>query len=122
MVDWLFGFHKANTSAYHPQADGLVEHFNRTLTAMLAKTVEKGGKDWNQRLLFAYRACQQQSTLKSTFYLLYGRDPRLPIDSVLCPAKAKKLKNIQEYGCELTTKMSEAWELAKQCVKKAQKR
>ena len=38
-VQKLLGFRKANTTAYHPQTDGLVERFNRTLTAMLAKTV-----------------------------------------------------------------------------------
>ena len=32
----LLGIHKANTTAYHPQTDGLVERFNRTLTAMLS--------------------------------------------------------------------------------------
>ena len=38
----LLGVHKLNTSAYHPRTDGLVKHFNRTLTSMLAKrTVEK---------------------------------------------------------------------------------
>ena len=33
------GIRKVNTSAYHPQSDGLVERFNRTLTDMLAKSV-----------------------------------------------------------------------------------
>ena len=42
-VERLLGFHKVNTTAYHPQTDGLVEKFNRTLIAMLAKTTEKGG-------------------------------------------------------------------------------
>ena len=31
----VMGIDKANTSAYHPQTDGLVERFNRTLTDML---------------------------------------------------------------------------------------
>ena len=39
-VEALLGFYKVNTSAYHPQTDGLVERFNRTLIAMLEKTVE----------------------------------------------------------------------------------
>lgn len=76
-VEKVLGFHKANTSAYHPQTDGLVERFNRTLTAMLAKTVEKGGQDWDEHLpfvLFAYRATQQQSTQESPFFLVYGRE------------------------------------------------
>ena len=49
-VEELLGFHKVNTTAYHPQTDGLVERFNRTLTAMLAKTVETGGKDCDEHL------------------------------------------------------------------------
>ena len=32
----ILGIHKLNTSAYHPQTDGLVERFIRTLTDMLA--------------------------------------------------------------------------------------
>ena len=48
---------------------------------MLAKTTQKGGRDWDQNLpyvLFAYRASEQQFTHESPFYLLYGHDPRLP--------------------------------------------
>ena len=41
----LLGVEKLNTTAYHPQTDGLVERFNRTLTDMLAKKVEHSGKD-----------------------------------------------------------------------------
>ena len=36
----LLGVEKLNTTAYHPQMDGLAERFNRTLTDMLAKRVE----------------------------------------------------------------------------------
>ena len=69
----LLGVHKLNTSAYHPRTDGLVKRFNCTLTNMLAKTVEKGGKDWDLRLLFvlfAYQSRLQSSTRESPFYLL----------------------------------------------------
>jgi len=45
----LLGIKKVNTSAYHPQSDGLVERFNRTLTDMLAKTVGQSGRDWDKR-------------------------------------------------------------------------
>ena len=41
----VMGMKKVNTTAYHPQTDGLVERFNRTLTDMLAKTTDKGGQD-----------------------------------------------------------------------------
>ena len=54
----VLGIHQVNTTAYHTQTDGLVERFNRTLISMLAKTVERGGKNWDEHLpfvLFAYR-------------------------------------------------------------------
>ena len=37
----LLGVKKINTTAHHPQTNGLTERFNRTLTDMLAKRVEK---------------------------------------------------------------------------------
>ena len=42
-AETLLGFHKVNTSAYHPQTDGLVKRYNQTLTSMLAKTVQDDG-------------------------------------------------------------------------------
>ena len=125
VVQKLLGFHELNTTAYHPQTDGLVERFNRTLTSMLVKTVEKGGRDWALQLpyvLFAYWATQQQSTLESPFFLLYGRDPRLPTESVMFPGEVRNMVDLKEYGVELASRMSEAWELARECIGKAQKR
>lgn len=40
------------TSVYHPQTDGLVECFNKTLKHMLRKVIEKDGRNWDQ--LFPY--------------------------------------------------------------------
>lgn len=123
-VERLLGFKKVNTTAYHPQTDGLVERYNRTLTAMLAKTVDKRGPEWDVRLpyvLFAYRACQQSSTQESPFFLLYGRDPRLPTPAVLSPKESRSLKDLKEYGVELYSRMSEAWELARRHITRAQK-
>ena len=90
---------------------------------MLAKTVEKGGKDWDECLpfvLFDYRVCEQRSTCESPFFLIYGRDPRLPTEAALCPSKFKATVDLREYGVELVSKMADAWELAQKYIGRAQ--
>ena len=108
----LLGVKKTNTTAYHPQTDGLVERFHRTLTDMLAKTTEPGGADWDDRLpftLFAYRASLQESTQESPFFLLYGRDPVLPTSEMLSLPKERCLVDVGDYIEEIATHMSTAW-------------
>ena len=62
-------------TAYHPQTDGLVEKFNRTLISMLSTHVERNGCDWNIHLpltLFAYRTAScSRSTKESPFYQFF---------------------------------------------------
>ena len=119
----LMGIHRLNTTSYHPQTDGLVERFNRTLTSMLAKTVEKSGANWDEKLpyvLFAYRVSVQESTKESPFFLMYGRDPRLPTETALSAPMERASVDLGEYGENLVTNLSEAWETARTFVKKSQ--
>ena len=46
----LLGIEKLNTTAYHPQCDGLTERFNQALKTMLRKQVDVHGKQWDQYL------------------------------------------------------------------------
>ena len=51
------GMEQTHTSAYHPQGNGQVERFNRTLESMLAMVVNDHQTDWDlhlPRVLFAY--------------------------------------------------------------------
>ena len=121
----LLGTKKVNTSAYHPQTDGLVERFNRTLTEMLSKTVDASGRDWDRRLpyvLFAYRASIQESTKESPFFLLYGRDVRLPTEAMLNTPRTCYQVDLEDYKTDLVANFSEAWQLARQNVQQAQKK
>ena len=100
------GIHKVNTTAFHPQTDGLVERFNRTLIDMLSKTTDSGDQDWGLKLpfiLFAYRATPQASTGESPFFLLYGRDPlygkesQLPTEAALSPPVDREPFALDDY-------------------------
>ena len=53
-----------------------------TLIDMLARRVERNGRDWDTQLpyvLFAYRASLQESP----FFLMHGRDPRLQTELLM---------------------------------------
>ena len=61
------------TSAYHPQAKGLLEHQNRTIKNSLVKVLEDNPEMWPQiieGILFAYRVCRHSSTKYSPFILM----------------------------------------------------
>ncbi len=62
----LLGIKSVHNSIYHPQTDGLVERFNRTLKTMIRKFVHVDAKNW-EPLLFAVREVPQASTGFSPF-------------------------------------------------------
>lgn len=78
-----FGVKHKLSTAYHPQTNGLVERFNRTLCETLAKFASENKDDWDQYIspaLFAYRVKKHNTTRHEPFYLMYGRNVTLPIE------------------------------------------
>ena len=121
----LLNIKKINTSGYHPQTDGLVEKFNATLIQMIAKSCTVSDRDWDTRLpylLFAYRASAQASTRESPFFLVYGRDARLPTETVLSHVRNPYMVDIDDYKVDLLANLSLAWRLAAENIQAAQNR
>ena len=118
-----FGVKKINTSGYHPRTDGLVEKFNSTLINLIAKCCESKNNDWDEylpMLLFAYRSSIQESTRETPFYLLHGRDPRIPTSTVLSQTRSTYCIDHDDYKSELAVRMAECWKLARDNITKAQ--
>ena len=73
----LLGIKKLNTTSYHPQCNGMVERFNRTLKTMLRKHAGRFGLQWDRYLsgvLWAYRNTPHESTGEKLSFLLFGMD------------------------------------------------
>lgn len=73
-------------TVYHPQTNGLNECLNRLLTDMLSMHVCKHHRDWDINLpfvTFAYNSTYHDTLGYPPFYVLFGRYPLLPLDSVL---------------------------------------
>ncbi len=77
------------STTFHPQTNGMTERVNRTICEMLSHNCQETNRlRWSQILQlmnFAYNTWTYQSTQFSPFYLLYGREPTLPIDSKINP-------------------------------------
>ena len=119
----FLGIKKLNTTAYHPQCDGMVERFNRTLIAILKKHVEKFGMQWDDHIpgiLWAYCNTPHQSTGEKPSYLLFGFDCRSPTEASLLPISPNSELDITDYRRELTLSMKHTQELAAISIQKAQ--
>eukprot|EP00731_Ephydatia_muelleri_P005167 Em0002g1343a len=101
---------KTRTTPYHPQGDGLVERFNRTLLDMLATTLKEQPTDWEDHLrkvCLAYNSSIQSTTGYTPFFLMFGRNVCLPVDLMYGTGKP----DVVTYG-EYATRLKKSIEAA----------
>jgi len=75
-------------AAYHPESDGQTENANKTLEIMLRSVIDFTQDDWDEHLAaaeLAFNSSKNETTGFTPFYLVYGREARMPIDLALAP-------------------------------------
>jgi len=120
----LYSIKKLNTSAYNPSCDGLVERTNSTLCQTLSMFVSKHQKDWDVFIpaaLMAFRTSPNESTGESPFYLLYGREPLLPMDVSLLPP-TDPASSIAEHRRRIVKQIEVAQQIAKENIMRTQQK
>jgi len=113
----LLGINKARTTPWHPQSDGMIERFNRTLGAMLRTLVEEHQQDWDSHistLCMAYRSSENSTTGYTPNRMMLGRE--LPMVShllVATPENRKKTEKTPAFVMNLEKKILDAHQKAR---------
>ena len=100
----LLGISRSMSTARHPQTDGQSENQIRALIPALSSFCNDRQDDWDEdidMLELGFNSATQASTKQSPFALMYGFEPRLPIDAALVdfqpsvPASIERAQRIQ---------------------------
>ncbi|XP_049909748.1 retrovirus-related Pol polyprotein from transposon 412 [Epinephelus moara] len=118
----LYGVVKSRTTPYHPEGNGQCERFNRTLHNMLRTLPVSRKRDWHvclPHVLFCHNTTPHQSTGETPFFLMFGEEPRLPVDFLLGRAESPVGGSIHEWVQEHQAGLQVAFEGARERLQQA---
>ena len=118
---------KIRTTPYHPQTNGCVERFHRTLNSMTGKIVSYNQRDWDSCLttvMAAYRASKHESTGFIPNRIVLGHENRAPLDIILddLPDTEDRSDNYGEFVLERERRMTDCYAIAREHLITAAKR
>uniref|UniRef100_A0A8C6LMF4 Gypsy retrotransposon integrase-like protein 1 n=1 Tax=Nothobranchius furzeri TaxID=105023 RepID=A0A8C6LMF4_NOTFU len=116
----IVGIHKTHTTPYHPRGNP-VEHFNRTLLDTIGTLNDEHKLHWKgyvKPLVHAYNCTKNDDTVYSPYELMFGRQPRLPVDLAFGLPMGNGPENHSQYIQELRVHLEEGYQLAKNNVQK----
>ena len=114
---------KLQSVAWNPKCNGQVEKQHRTLKQTL-RFYASTHRNWDSFIpsaLFAYRTGVHAATGYSPFFLNYGRDCRLPLDTVLT-YPVSKYTDYRDFTQDLVLKLRNAWNITYDNIRKSKER
>jgi transposase InsO family protein len=122
IYDWL-KIKKLNTSAYHPQTNGLVERFNQTLINELSKIYDakKEDENWSEYIsaaTYAYNTSIQETIGEMPYVILFGREPINPPEEKTEFDSLKSLSPL-DYIQQLHERFNYGWKSTKERLEQA---
>lgn len=108
------GISKIRTTPYHPRGNP-VERFNRTLLQMLGTLNTKEKSNWNdfvKPLVHAYNCTRNDVTGFSPYELMFGRQPRLPVDLAFGLPVNSQPESHSKYVQNLKNCLEESYKVA----------
>ncbi|GBN80548.1 Retrovirus-related Pol polyprotein from transposon 412 [Araneus ventricosus] len=120
----LLGILNTRKMALHPESDGMVERFNRTILNNLSLFVSKNQTDWDSHFplfLLAYRSADHEVTGLTPAEMLFGRTLLLPCD-ILVGRPCNTPCSPNEYLNNLEALLESVHSFARERIKLASQR
>ena len=114
-LEQLSGTCRLRTTPYHPEGNGQCERMNQTILGMLRSLEESQKSKWKEhlsKLVHAYNCTKNSATGFSPYFLLFGREPRLPLDFILETPRQHEAISHQQYVQQWQSAMAEAYRIA----------
>jgi len=104
--------------------NGGMERFHGTMHAMLAKWIQTNQRDWDEKrpaVAFAYRASEHESTGFSPYFLMHGREARIPADTAYGLTPSEPATEF-DFVADQQVALRSAFDFARQQLSKAASR
>lgn len=121
----IFEIKKINTSSYRPQTNSTCERNNKTMVEKIRTYIDDSQSNWSELLpsiAFAMNtSIYTESTNYSPYFILYGRECRTPIDTVLTEP-TNSGPDAKQYVDKIHHKLRTARHIARQNIENAQEK
>ena len=122
----LLGIRKTRTTTYHPEGNGMVERFNRTMGAMIRSLIGEEHDNWDKILpltLMAYRSSVHETTQQTPHMMLFGREMTVPLALTMSELPTSLVEQDElEHTWDLREKLAKVHRRAREVTGQAMRR